>query len=74
MRPQCRPCPSAQTTHISAAVGANLIDVAVARQELSLPPTISIAQAAGFNLYMMKAMIHGDGHEVLDMAKTNLWR
>jgi pyruvate dehydrogenase (quinone) len=54
--------------------GPALIDVAVARQELSLPPTISIAQAAGFNLYMVKAMIHGDGNEVMDMAKTNLWR
>jgi pyruvate dehydrogenase (quinone) len=54
--------------------GPALIDVAVARQELSLPPTISMAQAAGFNLYMIKAMLHGDGHEVLDMAKTNLRR
>jgi len=61
-------------TEAFAHPGPALIDVAVARQELSLPPTISIAQAAGFNLYMMKAMIHGDGHEVLDMAKTNLWR
>ena len=54
--------------------GAAVIDVVVARQELSLPPTITLAQAAGFNLYMLKAMLHGDGHEVLDMAKTNLWR
>jgi pyruvate dehydrogenase (quinone) len=30
--------------------------------------------SCGFNLYMLKAMLHGDGHEVLDMAKTNLWR
>lgn len=57
-----------------AHAGPALIDVAVARQELSLPPTISLAQAAGFNLYMIKAMIHGDGDEVMDMAKTNLWR
>jgi pyruvate dehydrogenase (quinone) len=56
-----------------AHAGPALIDVAVARQELSLPPTISLAQAAGFNLYMIKAMIHGDGDEVMDMAKTNLW-
>ena len=53
--------------------GPALIDVAVARQELSLPPNLSLAQSAGFNLYMMKAILHGDGHEVLDMAKTNLW-
>jgi pyruvate dehydrogenase (quinone) len=54
--------------------GPAVVDVVVARQELSLPPTITLAQAAGFNLYMLKAMLHGDGHEVIDMAKTNLWR
>lgn len=61
-------------TEAFAHAGPALIDVAVARQELSLPPTITLAQAAGFNLYMLKAMLHGDGHEVLDMAKTNLRR
>ena len=54
--------------------GPAVVDVVVARQELSLPPTITLAQAAGFNLYMLKAMLHGNGHEVLDMAETNLWR
>jgi pyruvate dehydrogenase (quinone) len=57
-----------------AHTGPAVIDVLVARQELTFPPTITLAQAAGFNLYMLKAMLHGDGHEVLDMAKTNLWR
>ena len=61
-------------TEAFAHPGPALIDVVVNRQELSLPPTISMAQAVGFNLYMMKAMLHGDGHEVLDMAKTNLRR
>ena len=61
-------------TQAFAYPGPALIDVAVARQELSLPPTIKLAQAAGFNLYMLKAMLHGDGHEVLDLAKTNLRR
>ena len=54
--------------------GPALIDVAVSRQELSLPPMITAAQAVGFNLYMVKAMLHGNGTDVLDMAKTNLWR
>jgi pyruvate dehydrogenase (quinone) len=54
--------------------GPALVDVVVARQELSLPPMITAAQAAGFNLYMLKAMLHGNGTDVLDMAKTNLWR
>ncbi|WP_263382508.1 ubiquinone-dependent pyruvate dehydrogenase [Granulicella arctica] len=61
-------------TEAFAHPGPALIDVVVNRQELSLPPTITAGQAVGFNLYMMKAMLHGDGHEVLDMAKTNLWR
>ena len=54
--------------------GPALVDVAVSRQELSLPPMITAAQAVGFNLYMVKAMLHGNGTDVLDMAKTNLWR
>jgi pyruvate dehydrogenase (quinone) len=54
--------------------GPAVIDVKVARQELSLPPMITAAQAVGFNLYMVKAMLHGNGTDVLDMAKTNLWR
>ena len=54
--------------------GPAVIDVKVARQELSLPPIITAAQAVGFNLYMVKAMLHGNGVDVLDMAKTNLWR
>jgi pyruvate dehydrogenase (quinone) len=61
-------------TEAFAHPGPTLIDVVVNRQELSLPPTVTAAQAVGFNLYMMKAMLHGDGHQVLDMAKTNLWR
>ena len=54
--------------------GPAVIDVKVARQELSLPPMITAAQTVGFNLYMVKAMLHGNGTDVLDMAKTNLWR
>jgi pyruvate dehydrogenase (quinone) len=64
---------SALTT-VFAHDGLAVIDVKVARQELSLPPMITAAQAVGFNLYMVKAMLHGNGVDVLDMAKTNLWR
>lgn len=52
--------------------GAVLVDVVVNKQELSIPPTISLDQAAGFNLYAVKAIISGHGNEVLDLAKTNL--
>jgi pyruvate dehydrogenase (quinone) len=54
--------------------GPVLIDALVNRQELSMPPTIQFSQAMGFTLYMLKAVFNGKGNEVLDLAKTNLWR
>ena len=52
--------------------GPALVDVVVHRQELSLPPPITVEQAVGFNLYGLKAILSGRGNEVLDLAKTNL--
>lgn len=54
--------------------GPVLIDVRVNRNELIMPPTINAAQVKGFSLYMMKAIINGQGTEVLDLVKSNLWR
>jgi pyruvate dehydrogenase (quinone) len=54
--------------------GPALIDVLVNRQELSMPPTISLDQALGFSLYMIRAVLSGRGDEVIDLAKTNLLR
>jgi pyruvate dehydrogenase (quinone) len=54
--------------------GPALVDVVVNRQELSLPPTIEFKQATGFGLYIMKAVMSGRGDEVIDLAKTNLFR
>jgi pyruvate dehydrogenase (quinone) len=54
--------------------GPALIDVVVSRMELSLPPTIKLDQAVGFNLWMLKAVLNGRGDEVVDLAKTNLFR
>jgi pyruvate dehydrogenase (quinone) len=54
--------------------GPAVLDVVVNRQELALPPTIKLEQAKGFTLYMLKAVLSGRGDEVLDLAKTNLWR
>jgi pyruvate dehydrogenase (quinone) len=51
-----------------------VLDVVVNRQELALPPTIQRQQAQGFTLYALKAVLSGRGDEVLDLAKTNLWR
>jgi pyruvate dehydrogenase (quinone) len=54
--------------------GPSLIDVRVNRNELIMPPTVNIAQVKGFSLYMMKAIINGQGTEILDLVKSNLWR
>jgi pyruvate dehydrogenase (quinone) len=54
--------------------GPALVEVLVNRQELSMPPTISLEQALGFSLYMIRAVLSGRGDQVIDLAKTNLMR
>jgi len=52
--------------------GPCLVDVKVNRQELSMPPTITVQQALGFSMYMMRAILSGRGDEVIDLAASNL--
>jgi pyruvate dehydrogenase (quinone) len=69
--------PSEVPVAVQAALtheGPALIDAVVNRQELSMPPKIQLEQAKGFSLYMLKATLSGKGDEILDLAKTNLWR
>ncbi|MDB5976569.1 MAG: poxB, partial [Nevskia sp.] len=54
--------------------GPVLVDAVVNRQELAVPPKITSEMATGFTLYMLKAVMSGRGDEVLDLARTNLWR
>jgi pyruvate dehydrogenase (quinone) len=54
--------------------GPALVEVAVNRQELSMPPTIKLDQMMGFSLYLIKAVLDGRGTEIVDLAKTNLLR
>ena len=54
--------------------GPALIEVAVSRQELSMPPTITLEQMKGFSLFMLKAVLSGRGDEIIDLARTNLFR
>ena len=54
--------------------GPALVEVPVSRQELSMPPTITLEQAKGFSLFMMKAVLSGRGDEIVDLAKVNLLR
>jgi pyruvate dehydrogenase (quinone) len=54
--------------------GPALVEVVVSRQELSMPPTITLEQAKGFSLFMLKAIFSGRGDEIIDLAKVNLFR
>ena len=58
--------------HAFAHDGPVVLDVVVATQELSMPPTIGIEQARGFGLWMIRAVLSGHGTEVIDLASTNL--
>lgn len=54
--------------------GPALIEAIVSRQELSMPPTITVDQIKGFSLFMIKAVLDGRGSEIIDLAKVNLRR
>ena len=52
--------------------GPALVEVMTARQELAIPPQISLAQAAGFTLWATRSILSGLGDEVVEVARTNL--
>jgi len=54
--------------------GPALVEVHVSRQELSMPPTISLDQVRGFGVFMLKVVLSGRGHELVDLTTTNLLR
>jgi pyruvate dehydrogenase (quinone) len=54
--------------------GPVLIDAVVSRSELAMPPAVTADMAKGFTLYTVKAVMSGRGDELLDLARTNLWR
>ena len=54
--------------------GPVLVDAVVNRTELAMPPAVTLEMAKGFTLYMVKAVMSGCGDELIDLARTNLWR
>lgn len=54
--------------------GPALVEVAVSRQEIVLPPSIDLDLVRKFGLFVVKAVLSGRGDEVIDLAKTTLWR
>lgn len=54
--------------------GSALVEVMTARQELTLPPTITLDQVKGFTLYATRSVLSGRGDELIDLARTNVTR
>jgi pyruvate dehydrogenase (quinone) len=46
----------------------------VAREELAMPPAVTLEMAKGFSLYTRKAILSGRGDEIVELASTNLRR
>ncbi|MUL45229.1 ubiquinone-dependent pyruvate dehydrogenase [Mycobacterium sp. CBMA293] len=54
--------------------GPALVDVITARQELTIPPTITAEQAKGFSLFAIRTILAGRSDELLDLITTNVAR
>lgn len=52
--------------------GPALLDVAVDRQEVVMPPGLTLDEVRGFGVFLLKAVLSGRGSEVIDLARTNL--
>jgi pyruvate dehydrogenase (quinone) len=52
--------------------GPALVEVMVARQELAMPPQVTLEQARGFTLWATRSVLSGRGDEVIEVARTNL--
>jgi hypothetical protein len=50
------------------------VDAVVNRSELAMPPSVTLEMAKGLTLYLVKAVMSGPGDEVIDLARSNLWR
>lgn len=54
--------------------GPAVVDVHTARQELSIPPAITVEQAKDFSLYAIRTILAGRADELLDLVTTNVAR
>jgi pyruvate dehydrogenase (quinone) len=54
--------------------GPALLDVLTNPRELSMPPKITLEQAYGFGLFALKAVLSGNAGELVELAKTNIFR
>lgn len=54
--------------------GPALVDVVTDAMELVMPPEIKAEQALGFSLYAARAIMNGRGDEIMELAKSSLFR
>jgi pyruvate dehydrogenase (quinone) len=54
--------------------GPALIDVVTDPLELVMPPKVTIEQAKGFSLWMMKAVLNGKANEIVELTRSALVR
>ncbi|MBV8134943.1 MAG: ubiquinone-dependent pyruvate dehydrogenase [Deltaproteobacteria bacterium] len=59
---------------VLAHKGPALLDVVTNPLELSMPPKIAFEQAYGFGLFMLKTVLSGRGSELVELARTNIFR
>ncbi len=65
---------SGAVADIFAHDGPSVLDVVTAKEELSMPPSITAEEIKGFSLYVLKAIMNGRGDQIVDLATTNLFR
>jgi pyruvate dehydrogenase (quinone) len=54
--------------------GPVVVDAVVSRNELAMPPAITLQMAKGFTLYMVRAILNGRTDEVVELALANVRR
>jgi pyruvate dehydrogenase (quinone) len=54
--------------------GSALVEVMTARQELTIPPDVTLDEVKGFALYATKSVLSGRADELIDVARTNVAR
>jgi thiamine pyrophosphate-dependent acetolactate synthase large subunit-like protein len=54
--------------------GPAIVDVVTNRQELALPPKTTMEQAKGFGIYLARTIINGRGDEIVELARSNIFR
>ena len=48
--------------------GPALVEMVTHSQELAIPPSITLEQAKGFSLFMLRAVLNGRGDEVFHLV------